>query len=128
MTGEIKRFLENENIVKAGVSLRDDLSMLHSLGEFEPQKFVDMQDIVDRFNIGDKSLQKIYAILFGKKISKAQRLSNWEADVLSEAQKTYAATDAWASLKIYRALKENGITEHYREMAEVIKQKELNVI
>ena len=51
-----------------------------------------------------QSLQKIFAILFGRRISKAQRLSNWEADVLTDAQKLYAATDAWACLRIYEEL------------------------
>ena len=49
-------------------------------------------------------LQKIYAIIFGKKISKAQRLSNWEAPTLSVPQQYYAALDAWACLHIYNAL------------------------
>ena len=46
----------------------------------------------------------IYAIIFGKKISKRQRLTNWEADTLTESQKKYAALDAWACLNIYRHL------------------------
>ncbi|KAA6322494.1 Ribonuclease D, partial [termite gut metagenome] len=62
---------------------------------------------VGSFGIQDKSLQKIYAILFEKKISKAQRLSNWESEVLSDAQQRYAATDAWACLKIYDLLFQN---------------------
>ncbi len=40
------------------------------------------------------------------KISKSQRLSNWEAEVLSEGQKLYAATDAWACVEIYNCLTE----------------------
>jgi ribonuclease D len=52
------------------------------------------------------SLQKIYAIIFGKKISKSQRLSNWEAPQLSVPQQYYAALDAWACLHIYDALQE----------------------
>ena len=40
----------------------------------------------------------------GKKISKSQRLSNWEAEVLTEAQQLYAATDAWACVEIYNYL------------------------
>ena len=59
-----------------------------------------------QFGIQDKSLQKIYGILFKEKISKSQRLSNWEADVLTDAQKQYAATDAWACLNIYNRLQE----------------------
>ena len=42
--------------------------------------------------------------LFGEKISKSQRLSNWEIDNLSEAQKQYAATDAWACVRLYEEI------------------------
>ena len=61
--------------------------MLHKIAPFEPKGFIELQSYVKQFNIEDMSLQKIYAILFGKKISKSQRLSNWEADILSDAQK-----------------------------------------
>ncbi len=59
-----------------------------------------------KFDISDISLQKIYAIIFGERISKSQRLSNWEADRLSDAQQAYAALDAWACLHIYNYLKQ----------------------
>jgi ribonuclease D len=96
--------LSNSEILKIGLSLRDDfLSMSRSL-KFSPQGFVDLQKIVQKHDIEDLSLQKIYAILFRKKISKSQRLTNWEAEKLSEAQKKYAALDAWACLKIYESL------------------------
>jgi ribonuclease D len=72
--------------------------------KFSPQGFIDIQKIVQKHDIEDLSLQKIYAILFQKKISKSQRLTNWEAKELSEAQKKYAALDAWACLKIYECL------------------------
>ena len=60
--------------------------------------------MVKEYGITDQSLQKIYAILFDKKISKAQRLSNWENAILTDKQKTYAATDAWTTLRIYEKL------------------------
>ncbi|MBP3353395.1 MAG: 3'-5' exonuclease domain-containing protein 2 [Bacteroidales bacterium] len=104
ITDEIKSFFENENISKVGLSLKDDFLMLHKAAAFEPKNFIDIQTIIEDYGIGDKSLQKIYAILFGKKISKSQRLSNWEADSLSDAQKRYAATDAWAVLRIFEKL------------------------
>lgn len=103
-TPEMATFFENGNITKVGLSLKDDFLMLHGMSTFTPKGFVDIQSIVDNYGIGEKSLQKIYAILFGKKISKSQRLSNWEADVLTDAQKRYASTDAWATLKIYEKL------------------------
>jgi ribonuclease D len=107
ITGLIKPLiglLENPAIIKIGLSLRDDFMLLHRLERFTPQKCIDLQDFVDAFGIQDKSLQKIYAILFEQKISKAQRLSNWESDVLTDAQQLYAATDAWACLRIYKSL------------------------
>ncbi|MDY5672881.1 MAG: hypothetical protein SPK96_02335, partial [Bacteroidaceae bacterium] len=39
-----------------------------------------------------------------KRISKTQRLSNWEADRLTDAQKQYAATDAWACIQLYEEM------------------------
>lgn len=101
----LRRFLASRETLKVGLSLHDDILSLHRRGDFDAGSYIDIQDIAPRFGIRDMSLQKIYANLFGKKISKSQRLSNWEADVLSEAQKRYAATDAWACVQIYRKLK-----------------------
>ena len=52
------------------------------------------------------SLRKMAAITLQIKISKAQRLSNWEAANLTPAQQLYAATDAWVSREIYVRLTE----------------------
>lgn len=105
--------LENPNVIKVGLSLKDDFMMLHKRAPFTQQNCIELQDYVRQFGIQDKSLQKIYAILFKQKISKSQRLSNWEADVLSDNQKQYAATDAWACLKIYNLLQELKRTGNY---------------
>lgn len=98
--------LENPNITKIGLSLKDDFMMLHKRAPFEQHACIELQEFVRPFGIQEKSLQKIYGILFGEKISKSQRLSNWEADVLTVPQQQYAATDAWACLNIYNKLQE----------------------
>ena len=97
-------FLSDESVRKIGLSLRDDFSGLNKHHIFKPANFVDIQSIAQSYGIMELSLQKIYAILFGKKISKSQRLSNWESPELTEQQQRYAATDAWASLQIYLQL------------------------
>jgi ribonuclease D len=84
--------------------LRDDLMMLHRLGDFEPGYFIDLQHHVREIGVEDLSLQKLYANFFSRKISKRQRLTNWEADILSDKQKYYAATDAWACIMLYEEL------------------------
>ncbi len=100
----LRELFADNQILKVGISLRDDFSVLHRVDDFEPHNFVDLQSIVPQYGIADMSLQKIYAIIFGKKISKAQRLSNWEAPTLSVPQQYYAALDAWACLHIYETL------------------------
>ena len=103
MTADIIRLLEDKTVPKVGLSLHDDINSLHrNAPDFTPGAFIDLQDHVKELGIEDLSLQKLYANLFRQKISKNQRLTNWEADILSEKQKRYAATDAWACINIYR--------------------------
>ena len=139
LTQPLVDLLENPAVIKVGLSLKDDFMMLHKRAPFTQQSCIELQDYVRQFGIQDKSLQKIYArrvvggragaqrrgtgegdvgceiyaILFKEKISKSQRLSNWEADVLSDGQKQYAATDAWACLNIYNLLQELKRTGNY---------------
>lgn len=101
---ELEAILSDPGIKKIGLSLRDDFAAIRKRSARDPENFIDLQDFVDKFGIEDNSLQKIYAILFGKKISKNQRVSNWEAEMLTPAQQSYAAIDAWACLRIYNHL------------------------
>ena len=114
MCDPVKRLLEDEGVLKVGLSLHDDIAALKKLREFKPGNFFDLQKHVNEIGIEDLSLQKIYANLFGQKISKAQRLTNWEADILSDKQKGYAATDAWSCIKIYDELKRLEATGEYK--------------
>lgn len=98
------RLLEDTSIIKVGLSWHDDLMQLHRRVEFTSGTFVEIQEIIQLLGIKDLSLQKIYANLFGQKISKTQRLTNWEADFLTPAQQVYAATDAWACIQIYNEI------------------------
>ena len=100
----ILRLLSDSSNIKVGLSWHDDLRALKKRTDFTPGEFVELQELVREFGITDLSLQKLYANIFGEKISKAQRLSNWEAEVLSEQQKLYAATDAWACVMLYQEL------------------------
>lgn len=98
------RLLENTTVPMIGLSWHDDLRMLKKRGEFTPGHFIELQNMVGDIGIKDLSLQKIYANLFLKKISKRQRLTNWEMPVLNDQQKIYAATDAWACIMIYEEI------------------------
>ena len=100
----IIKLLEDRRVTKIGLSWHDDLRALNQRKKFKAGTFIDLQDIAKEMGIIDISLQKLYANIFGEKISKGQQLSNWEADSLTEAQKLYAATDAWACIQLYNEM------------------------
>lgn len=96
--------LQNENIEKVGAAVQNDILGLNALRRFKARGFIDLQNEVGRFGIEDRSLRKLSGIILGKKVSKAQRLSNWEAQTLTPQQQQYAATDAWVCIEILRRL------------------------
>ncbi len=105
MSPSVIRLLTNKNVTMVGLSWHDDLMALHRRQDFEAGNFVDIQNIIGKIGIEDMSLQKLYANIFHKKISKRQRLTNWDADILTDKQKLYAATDAWACIMLYDEIK-----------------------
>lgn len=123
MPAFLQDFLMSD-VLKIGLSLKDDFMVLRRRRDMHTEKgnWIELQDYVKRFGIEDRSLQKIFANLFEQKISKAQRLSNWEAETLTESQINYAATDAWACVEIYNCLAEMEQTGDY----EVIKVENNN--
>ena len=110
----IVRLLSSEFVMKVGLSLHDDWAQLRKRKDFQPVNYVELQDYVRPLGVKDMSLQKLYANFFGQKISKAQRLTNWDADVLTEAQKRYAATDAWSCLQLFNIMTELLTTKNFR--------------
>ena len=104
MSKSLTDILHTPNILTLGAAVKNDILGLNKLRHFTAGGFVDLQDIVEKYNIKDKSLRKISGIVLGRKVSKAQRLSNWEAKLLTPQQQIYAATDAWVCVEIYKAL------------------------
>jgi ribonuclease D len=101
---ELGDFLSDKSVKKIGLALKDDFNGLNKHLRFKPENIVDLQSIVKSYGILELGLQKIFAIVFNQKISKSQRLTNWESPELTEQQQRYAATDAWAALMIYKQL------------------------
>lgn len=101
---QLCRILSDENIIKVGAAVADDIRGLQRYQKFEPRSFVDLQKIVWEWGIKDKSVKKMSAIILGMRISKSQQLSNWEAEQLSDSQCKYAATDAWVCREMYKKL------------------------
>lgn len=94
----------NPTICKVGLAFKDDLNGLRRRRNFKPANCIDIQSLVGQYGILELGLQKIFAICFGRKISKSQQLTNWENSHLTSDQARYASTDAWATLLIYKDL------------------------
>ncbi|HEV8512828.1 MAG TPA: 3'-5' exonuclease [Cyclobacteriaceae bacterium] len=102
---EIIQFLENENILKAGVALRDDIKALQRLKRFEPKGVIELADLAKKAGLEIEGVKRLAGLLLGFRISKSVQTSNWEAATLNEKQISYAATDAWVCLEIFKKLK-----------------------
>lgn len=99
------KFLSSDKIKKIGLSLNDDFrSIKLRAPNIVFAGFIDLLKIVPEFGIKEKGLSKIYAILFNERISKAQQMSDWAQNKLTDEQLKYAALDAYACLRIYQCL------------------------
>lgn len=129
-TESLVKFIEGDEVKKIGLSIKDDFHNLNRISPVSPGNFVDLQNFVKEFSIIDNSLSKIYGVLFGKRICKGQRLTNWEADPLTLPQQQYAALDAAACLEIYSFLKNEGFnpleSPYYKEVPEDIEEEKEN--
>lgn len=104
LSNRILKLLGSKRILKVGADVGGDIRSLHALRDFKADGFIDLQNEASRWGIEERSLRKLSAIVLGQRVSKAQRLSNWEAGKLTEQQCDYAATDAWVCLKILDGL------------------------
>lgn len=100
----IKEVFENEGIVKVGAAIRDDLKGLQKTFPFTPRGFVELQQLAKTKGLANFGLKGMTEEVLDASLSKRSKLTNWEAQVLTEPQQRYAATDAWVGLKIYQQL------------------------
>ncbi|MBS1489357.1 MAG: 3'-5' exonuclease domain-containing protein 2 [Bacteroidetes bacterium] len=105
VTGEVIQFLQNQNVLKAGIALRDDIKALQRLQNFEPNGIIELAEMARKAGYQEEGVKKLTGLLLGFRVSKSAQTSNWESAVLNEKQISYAATDAWVCYEIYNKLK-----------------------
>jgi ribonuclease D len=98
------RLMENPAVEKVGVGIRDDIKGLQRLAPLQHAGFIELQDYVKEVGIEDTSLRKLAGLVLNIRVSKRQRLSNWEAPHLTDSQVVYAATDAWVAIELFNKL------------------------
>lgn len=105
LTTEMKALFENEDILKIGVAIRDDIKALQHLKNFHAKGFLELTMLTKAAGFEVEGVKKLTALILGFRISKSAQTSNWEAPTLDEKQISYAATDAWVCLRMYEALR-----------------------
>ena len=104
----LRALLGNPRISKVGVAVHDDILKLQELVDFQAAGFLDLSTFTRKNGIVNTGLRNLVALFLGFRISKAAQVTNWSKSMLTEAQITYAATDAWVSLLLHQHLKERG--------------------
>ncbi|MBM3168982.1 MAG: 3'-5' exonuclease domain-containing protein 2 [Bacteroidetes bacterium] len=109
----LQSLLEKENVIKVGAAVQDDLKAMGKLtNSFSPQSFFDLNEELKKIGFQNVGVRNLCGMVLKIRISKAEQVSNWEANVLTEKQCRYAATDAWACLEIFQVLKEEGLLSY----------------
>ncbi|WP_309383811.1 3'-5' exonuclease [Cerasicoccus frondis] len=93
--------LENPDVHKVGVALRDDIKRLQAIDKYKPAGFVEISEISRRLGIEKTGLRSLIGMFLGLRISKSAQVSNWARRTLNHKQIVYAATDAWMSRRLY---------------------------
>ena len=94
---------------KIGIAIHDDIKQLKALNFFEAQNFIDLNTLSPKIGFESIGAKRLSALVLGKRISKRQQVSNWDAAELSPAQIAYAATDAWICREIYLQFLKDGL-------------------
>lgn len=100
-TDKMAAFMSNENILKIGIGLKDDIEKLKQFKKFKAKGFVDLSTIAANKGIVQPGLRALAARYLGVRISKTAQRTNWANQELNSKQIKYAATDAWICLKLY---------------------------
>jgi len=108
---ELANLLEDENILKVGVGIRDDLIGLQKITMFNPKGFIDIAEKTRISRTEILSLRSLCGMYLNQRLSKGSKVTNWESKNLTESQARYAANDAFVGLLIFEKMFEHLLYE-----------------
>lgn len=120
----LKKILKSKRIAKVGVAIGDDAKGLWADHQLITNRMVDLRTLAKAAGVEVLSLSRLYAVLYNKRISKGQRLSDWEREELTEGQVDYAALDAYAGLRIFNGFQKALVRDMYFNLeVQMLKKK-----
>lgn len=105
-TPELRKLLLNPNIIKIGAGVDGDIKSLrdfYGVDCYHQDSFLDLEHLVrTKWALPPRrlGLRGLTAFLLRRKLTKGQRMKNWEKANLTTAMKEYAAADAFVSLDL----------------------------
>jgi ribonuclease D len=105
----LTELLNEKRIVKAGISVADDLRTLKHVFPFVDKSVVDLGLVARRAGYGQTGLRNLAGMFMGIRITKGTKTSNWAAVQLTAQQIAYAATDAWVCRELYLRFEKEGL-------------------
>lgn len=109
--GGLKRIMEDPGILKIGQGLKHEMRLLKKELGVNGRGFIDMLDIAHKLDCVPKSVRGLSGIFLGFRIIKSSQRTNWARSRLTDKQLLYAATDAWACLKVYLEMRRRGLLD-----------------
>lgn len=107
----LRRIMQDPRILKIGQGLKHELRLLKKELRVDGRGFIDMLDIAHKLDCVPKSVRGLSAIFLGFRIIKSSQRTNWARSRLTDKQLLYAATDAWACLKVYMEMRRRGLID-----------------
>lgn len=105
-TPELSNLLSDPNIIKIGAGVDGDMKSLRDFygsGCYRQESFLDLERLIRTkwaLPLRRLGLRGLTAFLLQRKLTKAQRMNNWEKAKITNAMKEYAAADAFVSLDL----------------------------
>jgi ribonuclease D len=107
--GLLQEILNDPALPKSGVALAYDLRTLGEVFPFDARSIVDLGHVAKRHGCTQTGLRNLTGIFLGFRIPKGAKTTNWAAPQLTEAQRLYAATDAWVCRELYAHFERQGL-------------------
>ena len=100
----LRDLLASSDVVKVAQGPADEVRELRDRWQVEARRVVDLVPLARAAGCSPLSLRALAAAYLSIRISKGAQTSNWAAPRLSDRQRRYAATDAWACRAIFLAM------------------------